>query len=74
MANFDSGVSAYVTAVATVVVHFPVDLKGNADIRCVQCPYYRAGTRRCQLNFEVVSWPEKHVGAKCPLEEIDNEI
>ena len=45
MANFDSGVSAYVTAVATVVVHFPVDLKGNADIRCVLCPYYRAGTR-----------------------------
>lgn len=36
MASFETGVSSYVKAQATVTVFFPVDAKGNADISCSQ--------------------------------------
>ena len=32
MANFESGVKGYINGTATVLVHFPVDFHGNADI------------------------------------------
>ena len=34
MADFSSGVSGYIKAVAIVAVNFPMDLKGNADVSC----------------------------------------
>lgn len=69
MPNFDSGVSAYITAKATVYVNFPVDSKGHADISCNQCPYYGRNSKTCQLNKQVVHYPDKYIGACCPLAE-----
>ena len=71
MAIFDSGVVAYVKAIATVEVNFPVDAKGNADIACKYCPYLSSNTRMCQLNKKPVAYPDKFVGAECPLERKD---
>lgn len=68
MANFDSGVSGYITAFATVTVHFPVDFRGNRFVCCEQCRYYSRSGRLCQLNKEIVEFPEKYVGSNCPLE------
>ena len=68
MADFDSGVSGYVTGTAVVKVGFPVDWHGSPDISCKQCTFYRSTSRRCQLNNEVVAFPERYVGDKCPLE------
>lgn len=73
MANFDSGVSAYVTAKYTVYVHFPVDMRGNADIACKYCPYYRKSYNLCELNGEIVAYGEKFVGDNCPLERVERE-
>lgn len=64
--NFDSGVSRYVIGTATVVAHFPVDRKGNADICCEQCSFYHG--RRCALNNEVCNYPSRYRGEFCPLE------
>lgn len=69
MSSFDSGVRGYVFGVATVRVPFPIDWTGVANINCVQCPFYSSSSRRCQLNKEVVAFPEKYVGDMCPLEE-----
>lgn len=68
MPNFDSGVTGYVVGEYTVRVYFPIDNKGEPDISCKQCPYYRISSRTCALNGEVVAYPEKFVGQKCPLE------
>lgn len=73
MANFDSGVASYIIARATVEVGFPVDFKGNADISCNQCPFFRRSYRTCGLNGSVVAYPERYVGDKCPLERENKE-
>ena len=76
MANFDSGVSGYIKARCTVEVGFPIDCRGNAEVACKQCPYYVRSTQRCALNQELVHYPDKYIGADCPLEfdtEKENE-
>ena len=73
MSRFESGVSSYVHAAATVTVHFPVDNKGNAEINCAQCFFFREASRRCGLTGEISEYPSKYVGSKCPLEVIDME-
>ena len=77
MANFESGVSSYIEAEATVKVFFPIDWKGNADISCNQCYYFRKNYSTCGLNGEVCQYPQKYVGGSCPLhpvEENENNI
>lgn len=73
MANFDSGVASYIHAQAKVDVFFPVDWRGNADISCSQCFYFRRNYKTCGLNGEVCQYPEKYVGASCPLGEVEEE-
>lgn len=68
MGRFDSGISGYVIGEYTVRVYFPIDSKGEPDISCKQCPYYRISSRTCALNGKIVAFPEKFVGQKCPLE------
>ena len=68
MANFESGISGYVIATATVTVAFPIDAKGRADVCCRQCYYFRTSSRSCALNGEICSYPEHYVGPMCPLE------
>ena len=67
MADFSSGVSGYVPATATVTVKFPIDYRGNADVSCVQCPYYSQSSRICQLNKAVPAYPSKFIGQECPF-------
>ena len=73
MGKFDSGVARYIKTMATVTVSFPVDWRGSADISCKHCPYYVRATQRCALNQAVVNYPERYVGAECPLELIEEE-
>lgn len=73
MANFESGVSGYITGVATVKNDFPVDFKGNADISCEQCQFFRRNARACGLNGEICEYPNKYVGSRCPLNMIEEE-
>ena len=67
MADFSSGVSGYVKAVAIVAVNFPIDLKGNADVCCYQCPYFSRSSGICQLNKAVPAYPAKYIGQECPF-------
>ncbi len=71
MANFDSGVSKYIKGRATVIVGFPVDWRGNAEIACKHCQFFINATRRCALNQEIVNYPERYVGENCPLEPVE---
>lgn len=73
MSRFESGVTSYVHAQAVVDVFFPVDQKGNADISCSQCYFYRDMSKRCGLNGEVCQYPNKYVGSNCPLHRIDED-
>lgn len=73
MANFESGVSGYVRATATVEVRFPIDWRGSVEIACKHCPFYKKSTQRCALNQSVVNFPEKYVGDNCPLEKFESE-
>ena len=74
--SFESGVKSYIRATATVEMLFPVDYKGNADISCRQCWYFDRREQECGLNREKCSYPDKFVGAMCPLvpdKEVPNE-
>lgn len=71
MANFDSGVASYIHASAVVDVFFPVDRRGNADISCEQCYYYRRQSRSCALNGEICEYPTRYVGSHCPLRLVE---
>lgn len=74
MADFSSGVLGYITATTTITVHFPIDLKGNAEISCKHCPYLSSNERMCQLNKMPVAYPMKYVGDWCPFKkEIEEE-
>lgn len=73
MPDFDSGVTNYIHGQAIVYVDFPVDAKGNADVSCRQCYYFRTNSNSCALNGEVCAYPNKYVGANCPL-KIKEEI
>lgn len=66
--SFESGVSSYVIGTAVVEVSFPVDRKGNADVSCSQCFFYREASRRCGLTGQISEYPNKFVGSHCPLE------
>lgn len=67
MANFETGVSRYIKATATVEVYFPVDLKGNVYICCDACQFYRKSSSRCGLTNEPMLWSGRYVGGYCPL-------
>ena len=71
MASFENGVKEYVVGQATVSVMFPVDWKGNADICCDQCYYFRRSYKTCGLNGEVCEYPSKFVGSCCPLKPVE---
>lgn len=71
MANFESGVSGYIHACATVDVYFPVDMKGNADICCMQCQFFARSSGICLLTKAVSEYPTRYVGSKCPLDYFD---
>lgn len=73
MPDFDSGVYGYVHAHTTVHVHFPVDAKGNADISCYQCDFFRRTSVTCGLNGKPCYKPQTYVGAWCPLENDEGE-
>lgn len=67
MPDFDSGVAGYIKGYTSVVVNFPVDSRGHADVSCSQCPYYGRSGKVCQLNKHIPAYPEKYVGQECPL-------
>lgn len=71
--TFESGVLSYIHGVAYVDNFFPVDKRGVADINCYQCRFFSRNNGICQLTKEIVSYPQKYVGAKCPLEFEDME-
>lgn len=73
MSRFDSGVKSYIYATATVRVSFPVDFRGNADVYCELCPYYRRNYRNCGLNGEICEYPNKYIGSRCPLDFIEEK-
>lgn len=69
---FETGVSRYIRTVATVEMFFPVDQKGNVYMNCGVCRFYRPTSRRCALTEEVMPWPDRYIGGKCPLKEVKN--
>ena len=64
---FDSGVQGYVHGAATVTVHFPINWRGEPDVRCEMCPYYGRQSRMCQIKKRVLPCPDKYIGPECPL-------
>ena len=74
MSRFESGVARYLKGTAAVTVYFPVDFRGNATICCTACDLYSRTSGRCYLTHEIVPYPDKYVGGRCPLElEVDDE-
>ena len=73
MADFSSGVKAYITGECVVKIHFPVDFKDNADVNCYQCNMFSRNNGICQLTKEVSEYPTKYIGSRCPL-NFDGEI
>lgn len=67
MPNFESGVHHFIHVEATVCMHFPVDLRGRADVSCNQCEFLRRSSKSCALNGRIVQYPEHYVGADCPF-------
>ena len=73
MADFSSGVKAYITGEYLVKIHFPVDWKDNVDVCCYQCKMFSRSTGMCQLTKEISEYPTRYIGSHCPL-SFDGEI
>lgn len=73
MPCFDDGVKRYIKARAVVEVNFPVDWRDNPDISCKQCNFFIRSQMRCGLTQQVVNYPDKYIGACCPLDEVIEE-
>ena len=71
--RFPSGVSGYTKGRAEIVVNFPQNSRGIADISCYQCPYFAKYDKTCKLNGSLVNYPESYVGVNCPLELVEEE-
>lgn len=67
MPSFETGVTSYVRGRAIVTQYWPVDARGNADINCKQCFYFRDASGRCGITGEVSEYPNKYVGGHCPM-------
>ena len=67
MANFDTGVKAYIYGEFTIKVSFPIDWKDNAEVNCYQCKMFSRNTGVCQLTKEISEYPTKYIGSHCPL-------
>lgn len=74
MADFSSGVMAYVKARAVVEVNFPIDFRGNAEVACKHCNFFVRATQRCGLTQTIVNFPERYIGSECPLEEVTEDV
>lgn len=68
-----SGVRGYIHGTCTVRNPFPVDLRGNPFIDCMHCRFFRQASRRCGLSGEIPAFPEKYIGAECPL-DIEEDV
>ena len=73
MPIFDSGVKSYIVGRAVVENHFPVNWKGEPDVRCELCKFYSRAGRSCRLNQEIIEYPDKYIGSLCPLNFGGNE-
>ena len=73
MSSFDSGVKGYVYGTVTIRVGFPIDWHDIPHISCIHCQFYSPSSRRCQINKEIINFPEKYVGDRCPLEPENTE-
>lgn len=73
MADFSSGVKAYITGECVVKIHFPVDFRDNFEVCCYQCKMFSRNTGMCQLTKEISEYPTKYIGSHCPL-NFDGEI
>ena len=71
--SFESGVKGYVMGYYTVSVPFPVNMKGEPDISCKQCRFYRITSRSCALTDKIVPWGNEYVAPTCPLEPLDEK-
>ena len=71
--SFESGVAKYIIGRAVVEVGFPVDFKGNADVSCKQCKFFRKTYNLCGLTGEVCEYPDHFVSSHCPLERVEEE-
>ena len=67
MPDFDTGVSRFIKGVAEVENNFPVDHRGNPGLSCYHCRFFHRTTSKCGLNGEICDYPEKYLGARCPL-------
>lgn len=65
--TFESGVKSYIVGTCQIEVNFPVNWKGEPDVRCEQCDYYSRTGHICQINKRIVEYPEKFIGSQCPL-------
>ena len=72
-ASFDSGVRGYVIGEARIMNFFPIDEKGVAHINCQQCEFFNRHSGICNLNKQVVEFPQKYVGKDCPFELTDKK-
>lgn len=68
MNEFESGVKGFVHGYAVVEMFFPIDLQGKKHVNCNQCKFFSRNNGMCQLNKEMVAFPQHYRGANCPLE------
>lgn len=73
MAKFESGVKAYVPALAIVQNYFPIDHNDREYCCCEECFYYREASKTCGLNHKPVLFPGRYVGDYCPLQRVTEE-
>lgn len=71
--RFECGVLSYIHGKGVIENFFPVDSKGVADINCYQCKFFSRNSGICHVTKEVVQYPQKFVGAHCPLKFEEGE-
>lgn len=67
MPTFETGVKSYIVGTATIEVNFPVNWRGEPDVRCELCECYSRSGHSCRINHRIVEYPDKYIGSMCPL-------
>ena len=71
--DYGSGVKGFIKGTYTVEVFFPIQNNGKVEVCCDQCQYYGRNSKTCQLNKQIVNYPDKFLGVCCPL-SFDGEM
>jgi len=68
MSDYPEGIPDYMVGRGEVINYFPINRRGEVDHTCDQCDFFYRRERTCFITKELIAYPDRDVGRKCPLQ------